>query len=184
MVPRKAAKLENPVKIVLKCPLWSIAAKLENVRTKAFLQIYGILSNFDSNPLICDPTLFPGKNSPNIAESNCLLRGNGKGDSALILTHLNNLMAEGFFHHCLSFSISVIFRGKRVVKVGPKVQTLVQSLFHKNSNPSNFFQIMFLFARVLLPLVKISAILDHISAIKGPKTSQKRWIGTWNFENF
>ena len=184
MVPRKAAKLENPVKIVLKCPLWSIAAKLENVRTKAFLQIYGILSNFDSNPLICDPTLFPGKNSPNIAESNCLLRGNGKGDSALILTHLNNLMAEGFFHHCFSFSISVIFRGKRVVKVGPKVQTLVPSLFHKNSNPSNFFQIMFLFARVLLPLVKISAILDHISAIKGPKTSQKRWIGTWNFENF
>ena len=132
-----------------------------------------MLSNFDSNPLICDPTLFPGKNSPNIAESNCLLRGNGKGDSALILTHLNNLMAEGFFHHCLSFSISVIFRGKRVVKVGPKVQTLVPSLFHKNSNPSNFFQIMFLFARVLLPLVKSSVILDHIWASKSPKTFQK-----------
>ena len=162
MVPRKGAKLENPVKIFLKCPeMWSIAAKLENVRTKTFLQIYRILLNFDSNPLICDPTLFPGKNNPNIAESNCVLPGNGKGDSALILTHLNSLMAEGFFHHCLSFSISVIFRGKRVVKVGSKVQTLVPCLFHKNSNPSDFFQIMFLFARVLLPLVKISAILDH-----------------------
>ena len=33
-----------------------------------FLQIYKILSNFDSNPLICDPTLFPGKNNPNIAK--------------------------------------------------------------------------------------------------------------------
>ena len=178
MVPRKAAKLENPVKIFLKCPLWSIAAKLENVRTKTFLQIYRILSNFDSNPLIYDPTLFPGKSNLNIAESNCVLPGNGKGDSALVLTHLNSLMAEVFFHHCLSFSISVIFRGKRVVKVGPKVQTLVPSLFHKNSNPSNFFQIMFLFARVLLHLVKISAILDHTWTSKGPKTSQKGWIGT------
>ena len=26
-----------------------------------------MLSNFDSNPLICDPTLSPGQNSPNIA---------------------------------------------------------------------------------------------------------------------
>ena len=33
-----------------------------------FLQIYKILANFDSNPLICDPTLFPDKNSPNIAK--------------------------------------------------------------------------------------------------------------------
>ena len=31
VVPRKAAKLENPVKIFLKCLLCSIAAKLENV---------------------------------------------------------------------------------------------------------------------------------------------------------
>ena len=29
-----------------------------------FLQIYKILTNFDSNSLICDLTLFPGKNSP------------------------------------------------------------------------------------------------------------------------
>ena len=131
------------------------------------------MSNFDFNHLICDPTLFPGKNSPNIAKSNGVLSGNGKGDRALVLTRLNNLMAEGFSHHCLSFSISVIFMGKQVVKVGPKVQTLFPSLFHKNSNPSNIFQIMFLFARVLLPLVKISATFDHIWASKVPKASQK-----------
>ena len=41
--------------------LWSIAAKLENVGTKMFLQTYKPLSNFNSNPLICDSTLFPGK---------------------------------------------------------------------------------------------------------------------------
>ena len=69
MVPRKEAKLENPVKIFLKCPLQYIAAKLENVGTKMFLQIYKILSNFNYNPLISDPNLFPGKNSPNIVKS-------------------------------------------------------------------------------------------------------------------
>ena len=40
-----------------------------------------------------------------------------------------------------------------MVKVGRKVQTLGPSLVHKNLNPSNFFQTMFLFPRVL-PLVK------------------------------
>ena len=39
LVPRKVAKLENPVKFFLKCALWYIAAKLENVGDKMFLQI-------------------------------------------------------------------------------------------------------------------------------------------------
>ena len=132
-----------------------------------FLQIYKILTNFDSNLLICNPTLFPGKNSPNIAKS--------KEDSALILTYFDSPMAEVSPHYSLSFSISAIFREKRVIKVGPKMKTLGSSLFHENSNPSNFFQTMLLFARVL-PLVRILAILHHIWGNKGPKTSQK---GPW-----
>ena len=120
----------------------------------------------------------------NIAKSNCVFPGKKKIERALILKYLDSLMAEVFSHHCLSFSISVIFRGMQVVKVGPEVQTLGPSLFHKNSNPSNFFQTMFLFSRVLLTLVRISAILDHIWAGRGPKTSQKGWIGTQNFANF
>ena len=102
----KQPKLKNPVKIFLKCPLWSIAAKLENVRTKTFLQIYRILSNCDSNPLICDPVLFPGKNSPNIAKSNRAFPGNVKGDRALVLTRLNCLMAEGFSTTAYIFQFS------------------------------------------------------------------------------
>ena len=137
-----------------------------------FLQIYIILTSLDSNTLICDPTLFPGKNSPNIAKSNRVFPGKGKEDKALILTYLNSPMAEVFPHYSLSFSISAIFRGKRVIKVGPKVKTLGSSLFHENSNPSNFFQTMFLFARVQ-PLVRILAILHHVWGRKGPKTSQK-----------
>ena len=120
-----------------------------------------VLTNFDSDPLICDPTLFPGKNCPNIAKNNRVFLGKGKEDRALILTLLNSPMAEVFLHYSLSFSISAIFKGKRVIKVGPKVKTLGSSLFHENSNPSNFFKRMLLFARVLF-LVRILAILHHI----------------------
>ena len=97
------------------------------------------------------PYPFSWKNSSNIA--NRVFPGKGRGDRALILTYLDSPMAEVLPHYCLSFSISAIFRGKRMVKVGRKVQTLRPSLVHKNLNPSNFFQTMFLFPRVL-PLVK------------------------------
>ena len=70
-----------------------------------FLQIFKILIKFDSNPLICDPTLFPGKNSPNIAKSNRVFPGKKKEDRALILTSLNSPMAEVFPYCSLSFSI-------------------------------------------------------------------------------
>ena len=122
--------------------------------------------------MICDPTLFPDKNSPNIAKSNHVFPGKGKEDTALILTYLDSPMAEVFPYYSLFFSISAIFRGKRAIKVGPKVQTLGSSLFHENSNSSIFFQTMLLFARVL-PLVRIPAILRYIWGSKGPKTSQK-----------
>ena len=126
------------------------------------------------------------ENTPNIAKINRVFSGKGRGDRALILTYLDNPVAVAFPHYWISFSISVIFRGKRVVKVGPKVQTLGRFLFHENSNPSYFFQTMFLFVRVLL--MRILAILDHIWGSKGPKISQKRpfhgyWIGTQNIEN-
>ena len=89
-------------------------------------------ANFNSNLLICDrqkqpkhyKKVFPRK---------------GKGDTALILTYLHSLMADVFPQHCLCFSISFIFRGKRLVKVGPKLQTLGPSLFHKKLKPSILF---------------------------------------------
>ena len=83
-----------------------MAAKLENVRTKTFLQIYRILSNCNSSPLICDPVVFPGKNSPNIAKSNRIFPGNGKGDRALVLTRLICLMAKGFSTTAYIFQFS------------------------------------------------------------------------------
>ena len=136
------------------------------------------MSDFDSKRLICDPTLLPGKNSPNIANNNRVFPGKRRGDRALILTYLDSPVAEVFTHYWLSFPISAVFREKRVIKVGLKVQTLDPLLFYENSNPLLFFQ-CFLFARVL-PLVRISAILDY--SFKGP--FHGCWIGTENFENF
>ena len=90
----------------------------------------------------------------------------------MILTYLDGPLAEVYSHYCLSFSISAIIKGKRVVKIGPKVQTLGPSLFYKKLKSFKFFQTMFLLARVL-PLVRISVILDHFWGSKGLKISQK-----------
>ena len=92
-----------------------------------------------------------------------------------------------FFRTPTYFFISAIISWKREVKNGQKELTLGPSFLHKNSNLLTTFQTMFLFERVL-PLVRISAILDYIWGSKGPKTSQKEsfcwcWIGTQNFEN-
>ena len=72
----------------------------------------------------------------------------------------------------LIFFYSAIFRGKQFVKVGPEEQILGPFLSHENLNHSNFFQTMFLLARVL-SLVRISPILGNILGSKDPKTPKK-----------
>ena len=110
------------------------------------------LSNFNSNPLTCDPALFSGKNISNIAESNGIFPGKEEERKT-----------------------STIFRRKRGVKVGPKTLTLGLSLFHKYWNPSKKFQTVFLFARVI-PLVRILAILNHIGGVRAKKPSKKGYF--------
>ena len=70
--------------------------------------------------------------------------GKVRGDRALILTCLNSPIANVFPHYCLYFFISTIFRGKRMVKVWPKVQTLGTSLFHEFFNffSNNVFSLL------------------------------------------
>ena len=133
------------------------------------------MSSFDSIPLTCDPALFPSKSIPNIAKSNRILLGKGRGDKDFILTYLDSSMAEVFSRHCLFFSILAVFRRKRGVKVGPKVLTVGLPLFHKYSNPSKNFQTVFLFARVL-PLVKNSAILNHVGGVRAQKPPKKGYF--------
>ena len=56
-----------------------------------------------------------------------------------------------------------------------KCKLLSLFLFHENSDPSNFFQTMFFFVRVLI-LVRISAILDYIWGSKGQKPPKKGYF--------
>ena len=182
IVPRKAAKIENPVKFFLKCRLLSIAEKLENVGTKMFLQIYKILSNFGCNLSICEKFLAKIAQILQIviAFFPASFSGKRKGYWVLILTYLNSPIAEVFPHYCLSFITTAIF--KRKTKTGGQ-----SFFFMKTQILQFFFQTIFLFARVL-PLLRMSAKLDHILGSKVPKSSQKGsfhgcCIGVPNFEN-
>ena len=78
------------------------------------------------------------KSSPNRIKSNRVFPGKGKGDKDLILIYLVSPMTDVFLHNWLFCLISALFRGKWMVKVGPKEQTLGSSLFHENSSPSSF----------------------------------------------
>ena len=71
--------------------------------------MYKILSSFDSNPLICHPTLSAGKNNPNIANSSRGFLGKGRRDKALVLAYLGSPIAELFPHYCLSFFYSLSY---------------------------------------------------------------------------
>ena len=87
------------------------------------------LSNFDSAPLTCDPTVSSGKIIPNSAKSNRIFPGKGREDKDFILTCMDSSMAEVFPHCCLFFSILTIFMKKRELKVGPEVLTFFFSYF-------------------------------------------------------
>ena len=89
------------------------------------------LSNFDCTTLTFGSALFPDKNILNIAKSNRIFPGKGRGDKDFILTYLDSSTAESFPHYRLFFSILAIFRRKRGVKTGLKVLTLGPSLFYK-----------------------------------------------------
>ena len=57
--------------------------------------------------------------------------GKVRGDRALILTNLDNPMAEVFPTTACLFLIAAIFRGERVVKVGAKSKVWVRLFFMK-----------------------------------------------------
>ena len=84
------------------------------LKPKCFYKFTKFCQNFDSNPLICDPTLFASKSSPNIAK-NRVFPGKGREDRALSLTYFDSPIAEVFPHYCLYFSILAIFMEKQVV---------------------------------------------------------------------
>ena len=74
------------------------------------------------------------------------------------------------------FSISAIFKGReRSSKLGQKCELLVLLFSMKTWILQRNFQTVF-FSATVLPLVTISAKLNHIWESKGPKTSQKGYF--------
>ena len=91
------------------------------------------LSNFDSTPLTCDPTVFPGKVTPSIAKSNRIFPGKEGEIKTLFLYIWIAQWLKFFCTISYFFSILTIFKreSQRGLKVGPKVVTLGPFLFHK-----------------------------------------------------
>ena len=75
------------------------------------------VSNFDSDPLTCDPALSLARNSPNSAKSNRIFSRKERGDKTLILTYLDSPMPEIFVSKYITFSIYVIFSENRRSKL-------------------------------------------------------------------
>ena len=89
---------------------------------------------------------------------------------------MDSTIAEVFPHYLLSFSILAIFREKRVVKVGHKVQTLARFFFMKTWILQSLFKQCFCLLLNVFECYlwwEFSAMLGHIWGSKGPKSSQK-----------
>ena len=178
--------LKIRVKIFLKCSLWYIAAKLENIWTKIFLQEvhqescgWNIICQILILPIwLVTPPCFLVKLSQ-ILQKVIVFFPERREEIKISFWHIWIAQWLKFFRSTAYFFILTIIRRKRGVKLGRKVLTLSPFLFHKYSNPSKKFQTVFLFARVL-PLLRISAILDHIWRVRTQKTSQKgQFRGCW-----
>lgn len=74
--------------------------------------------DFDSDPLILEPSPFFAPKSPKSSQSNPIFHFKRRGDRGLNLTYLDSWMTEFLPKAFLLSSISAIFRGK----IGPKEQ--------------------------------------------------------------
>ena len=101
------------------------------------------MSNFNSEPLTCNPTLRRAKNSPDRAKSNYVFPGKGRGDRALILTYINSPMAEVFPYSIYFCSIRLSSGENGGVKVGQKCKFWVRPFSIKTRILQKFFSTFF-----------------------------------------
>ena len=136
-----------------------------------FLQIYKILSNFNYNPLIFDPNLFPGKNSPNIAKSDRVFPERVEEIEPWFWHIWMAQWLKLFPATAYRFRFRPSSGGNGRSKSDQKCKLWVRLFFMKTRILYSFLNNLFV-ARVL-PLVRILTILNHIWGSKSPKTSQK-----------
>ena len=85
----------------------------------------------------------------------------GRGGPALILTYLDSQVTKAFLHHWLYLFNFGHLQGEMGGQSWTKTANFGSVSFSWKLESFNFFQATLLLARVL-PLVRISAILDHI----------------------
>ena len=128
-----------------KWPLQAIAAKLESAGTKSFLlENAQEPSGWNRICQILILTLWPVTLAQIRQKSNRIFPVKEKEDRALTLLYLDSPMAKVFPLRCLFCFISVIFRGKRAVKVGPKIQSLGRCHSVKKRKFSKIWKKLFL----------------------------------------
>ena len=138
--------------------------------------------------MTCDPALFSDKNIPNIAKSNRVFPGKGRGDKEFIWHNWITQWVKFFCPTALFIILFVHLQEKTGVKVGPKMLTLGPSLFHKYLNLSKKISNTVFVCWSTTSGENFSSIRPYWGS-KGPKTSKKRlfqgcWIGTQNLQNF
>ena len=143
------------------------------------------MPNFNSDPLTCDPALFPTKNSPKIQKVMIFSCIGPCFWHIWIAQWLKLFCGDGYF-----FLISAVFMGKWVgeevvwgeVKVGPRMQTFDVHFPLKTQILQNKKIWMFLFV-IVLPLARCLAnwtIFGRVRTQKPPKMGQfnECWINT------
>ena len=98
----------------------------------------------------------------------------GGGGRPLILTYLDSPMAEFFSHHWL-YLFDFAHLQEEMGQSWTKSANFGPSLFHQNSNPSNFFWTTLFFVRVL-PLVSIPAISTRFGGVRTQKLPKKDYF--------
>ena len=182
---KKQPNLNIWVKFFLKCSLWTIAAKLESAGAKIFYRSWsGIewdkqdMPNFNSDPLTCDPALFPTKNSPKIQKVTIFSCIGPCFWHIWIAQWLKLFCGDGYIFFLNFSNLHWEMGGGEVwgeVKVGPRMQTFNLSIFHKKTQILQNKKIwMFLFV-IVLPLARCLAnwtIFGRVRTQKPPKIGQ------------
>ena len=106
----------------------------------------------------------------------------GRGGRALILTYLDSPVTDVFPHHWSYLFNFGHLQGEMGGQSWTKSANFGSVSFSWKLESFNFFQSTLLFPRVL-PLVRISAILDHISGSHPPRAISWMVNRHENFEN-
>ena len=130
-------------------------------KTSGFVDLAQAGLDFHSDPLTFDLTQIFNKKCSKSAKSSPIFHLKGRRDTSWFYNFWIAQWVNFFLQNYFFKNLAIFFRGKKGVKVGPKVQTLGISRFCKNLSFSKILKALFLFPWIL-PVVKILAESGNI----------------------